>query len=133
MGSAPVERRDDDGHHDRGAAHEDAWNGRLRGALGGDDGHVEANHADGGEQCEAAPRAGPERPQPGRGASPGEGQEQQAGESVAEELTARVRVVAKLAVGGEGRADEDTGEPCEQRSAGGGVHGSDARKGGGPV
>jgi len=73
---AAVERRDDDGDHDRRAADEDARHGGFRGPFGGDDGHVERDHADGREQREAAPVARPERPQPGRGAPPGEGQEQ---------------------------------------------------------
>ena len=77
---------------------------------------------------------GVEAPQRRRAAPADQRQQQQAGEAVAQELAARVRVVAQDAVGGEGGADEDTGEGGEQGpSDGGGVHGRDAMKGGGPV
>ncbi len=134
LGPPPVQQRDQDGHDHRRAAHEHARDGRFRGAFGGDDGEVEADHPHGREQREAGPLAGFERPQPGRRAPSDQREEQQRGHAVAQELSARVRVVAEKAVGGEGPADEDTGERGEQRPArGGDVHGSDVRKRGGPV
>lgn len=134
MRAAAVQEGDEDGHDHRRAADEHAGDGGLRGAFGGQDGQVETDHADGGEHCEARPLTGRERPQPGSGAAAGERDQQHAGERVAQELAAGVRVVAEQAVGGEGSSDEDTGERGEQGAArGGGVHGSDARNGGGPV
>lgn len=133
MGATPVDEGHDNGHHDRRAADEDTGDGGLGRTFRRDDGHVEADHADGREQREAGPLPGRECPQPGRRAAPHQRHEQQAGEAVAQELAARVRVVAQDAVGGEGRADEDAGECGEERSAGGGgVHGNDARERGGP-
>ncbi|KUL80041.1 hypothetical protein ADL34_03870 [Streptomyces sp. NRRL WC-3605] len=134
MRAAAVQERDEDGHGHGGAADEDAGDGGFRRTFGGEDGEVETEHADGGEHPEARPLADGERAQPRGGAAPGERDQQQAGERVAQELAARVGVVAEQAVGGEGSSDEDAGERGEQRAArGGGVHGSDARKGGGPV
>jgi len=133
LGTAAPKERDDDGHHHGRASHEDARHRRFRGALGREDGQVEADHADGGEQGEAGPVAGPEQPQPHRRSRAGQRDEQQTGEAVAEALAARVRVVAKDAVRGEGPADQDTGECGEKGSTGGGVHGSDARQRRGPV
>ncbi|GAA2479216.1 hypothetical protein GCM10010276_14680 [Streptomyces longisporus] len=134
MGAAAVQERDDNGYGHGRAAHEDAGHRRFRGALGRDDGQVEADHADGGEQGEAGPLAGREPPQPRRRSRAGQGQKQQTGEAVAEELAARVRVVAEDAVRGEGPAHEHTGEGGEEGSSGGGgVHGSDARQRRGPV
>lgn len=134
MGAAPVQQGDDDGHDHGRAADEDAGNRRFGRPLGGDHSQVEADHADGGEHHESGPLTGRERAQPGRGVTPGQRDEQEAGEGVAQELTAGVRVVAEEAVGGEGSSDEDAGERGEEGSArrGGGVHGSDARKRSGP-
>lgn len=130
---AAGKERDQDRHHHRGTADEDARDRRFRGALGGEDRQVEADHPDGGEQGQPQPRARPQPPQPLRRVSPDERHEQQAGQSVAEELAARVGVVAQHAVGGEGRADEDVGERGQQGAAGGGrVHEDDARNPGGP-
>ncbi|GHD44744.1 hypothetical protein GCM10010317_018220 [Streptomyces mirabilis] len=134
MGPAALKKGDDNGHDHRGAAHENARNGWFRGAFGGDHGEVEADHADGREQREAPPPACREPPQRCRATPSDQRQEQHAGETVAKELTPRVRVVAQDAVGGEGASDEDAGEGGEQRPAeGGGVHDGDATKGGGPV
>jgi hypothetical protein len=133
-GPTTLQERDDDRHHHGRAADEDARYRRFRGALGGDDREVEADHAHGGQQREAGPLAERERPQPGRGPRAGQRDEQHAGQAVAQELAARVRVLTQDAVGGEGPSDEDTGECGEQGSPrGGGVHGSDARERGGPV
>jgi hypothetical protein len=122
------------GHDHRGAAYEDTRYRGFRGALGGEDGEVEADHADGGEEREPCPLARCQPAQGRRAASSDQGQEQQAGEAVTQELAARVRVVAQDAVGGEGAADEDAGEGGEQRPAGGGcVHACDATKVTGPV
>ncbi|GED88307.1 hypothetical protein TNCT6_53920 [Streptomyces sp. 6-11-2] len=133
-GPASLQYGNDDRHHHGGAAHEDPRYRRLGAAFGGEHGQVEADHADRREQREPDPLAGCEPPQPGRCVPPGERQEQQAGQAIAQELAARVRVVAEDAVGGEGRPDEDAGERGEQGAArGGGVHGSDARRRGGPV
>ncbi|KUL33199.1 hypothetical protein ADL12_22025 [Streptomyces regalis] len=133
LGSASVQQGDDDGHDHGRTADEDTGNRRFGRALGGDDGQVEADHADGREHREAGPLTGGECPQPGRGVPPRQRDEQETGEAVAQELTACVRVVAKEAVGGEGPSDEDTGERGEKGTArGGGVHGSDARKRRGP-
>ncbi|TVZ80666.1 hypothetical protein FB157_12839 [Streptomyces sp. BK340] len=132
--AAPVEERHDDGHHDRCAADEDTRHRRFRAAFGPDDRQVETDHADGRQQPEAEPSARAERAQPPAGVPSGEWGEQQAGEGVAQELTAGVRIVAQDAVGGEGPADEHTGEGGEEGTAGGGgVHDRDARKRRGPV
>jgi len=102
--------------------------------FGGDDSQVETDHADGCEECESGPLTWRERPQPGCRVLSGEGEQQQAGEAVAQELAARVRVVAENAVGGEGRADEDAGEGGKWGAAGGGCgHEGDARERDGPV
>lgn len=133
MGAALVQQGDDHGHDHGCAADEDSGNRRFGRALGGDHSQVEADHADGGEYYEAGPLTGRERAQPGRGATPGQRDQQEAGEGVTQELAAGVRVVAEEAVGGEGSPDEDAGERGEQGSArGGGVHGTDARKRSGP-
>ena len=71
-GSASVQQRHENGHDDRRAAHEDAGDGRFRGAFGGEHGEVEADHADGREQRETRPLAGVERAAAGRGAAPAE-------------------------------------------------------------
>lgn len=131
--AAPVVERDEDGHHDRCAADEDTRDRGFRAAFGGDDGQVEADHADGRQQREAQPLAGAERAQPQAGVPSGERGEQQAGQRVAQELAAGVRVVAQDAVGGEGPADEHTGECGEGSAAGGGFHDRDAKKRRGPV
>jgi hypothetical protein len=124
------EHRDDD----RGAAHEDAGDGRFRRALGGEHREVEPDHADGRDQREAPPLADRQPPQRGGAAPADEGQQKDTGEPVAQELAPRVRIVAHDAVGGEGTSDEDTGEGGEQRApGGGGVHDSDAMNGRGPV
>lgn len=129
----PVQQGHDHGHHHRRAADEDTGDRRFGRPLGGDDGQVEADHADGGEDDEAGPLTPGERAQPGRGAPSGERDEQETGEAVAQELAAGVRVVAEQAVGGEGSSDEDAGERGEEGTAhGGGVHGSDARNRRGP-
>jgi hypothetical protein len=131
--SPPVQKGHDHGNDHGRAADEDSGNRRFGGALGGDHGEVEADHADRREHDEAGPLTRRERAQPGRGVPPGEGDEQETGEAVAKELAAGVRVVAEEAVGGEGPADEDAGERGEKGSArGGGVHGSDVRKRRGP-
>ena len=120
-----------DGHGS--AADEDSGDCGFGAAFGGDDGKVEADHADSREQGETGPLACRERAQPGLLVLAGEREEQQAGEAVAQELAARVRVVAQDAVRAEGRADEDAGEGGERGAAGGGGgHGSDARESGGP-
>ncbi|GDY67344.1 hypothetical protein SAV14893_067370 [Streptomyces avermitilis] len=134
MRTASLHKGHDDRHDHRGTAHEDARHRRLRGALGGDHGEVEADHADGREGGQTYPLTGREAAQRRRAAPADQGQEQQAGEAVAQELAARVRVVAEDAVGGEGASDEDTGEGGEQSPAGGGrVHDGDATNGTGPV
>ncbi|GHA37387.1 hypothetical protein GCM10010372_41900 [Streptomyces tauricus] len=134
MGSAALQEGDDNGDGDGRAAYEDTRYGGFRGVLRGDDGEVEADHADGREQRETCPLTGRQRPQGCRAAPSDQRQEQQAGEAVPHELAARVGVVAEDAVGGEGAADEDGCEGREQGPAGGGdVHGSDAMKEGGPV
>lgn len=123
----------DNGHDDRGAAHEDARNGRFRRAFGGDHREVEPDHADSREQREAPPLTHREPPQRARATPADQRQEQYKGEAVAQELAARVRVLAQQAVGGEGASDEDAGEGGEQRApGGGGVHDGDAMKGRGP-
>ncbi len=128
-----VKKRDQDRDHHRGAADEDARDRRFRGALGGEDRQVEADHPDGGEQGQPQPRTRPQPAQPPGRIPPGERHEQQAGQSVAEELAARVGVVAQHAVGGEGAADEDVGERGQEGAARGGrVHEDDARNVGGP-
>ncbi|GGW58244.1 hypothetical protein GCM10010350_48380 [Streptomyces galilaeus] len=132
--AASLHERDEDRDDDGRAAHQDAGDGRFGGTLGGQDGEVEADHADGGEQGEAGPLAGGERAQAGQGTRAGEGHEQQAREAVAQGLSAGVRVVAQDAVGGEGRSDEDAGERGEEGATrGGDVHEGDVRKRGGPV
>lgn len=137
-GAAAAQQREQDGDDDRRAADEDARDGGFGGALGGDDGQVEADHADGGDGGEPAPLPPGEGAQR-RGGAPGdEREEQQAGDAVADGLAAGVRVVAEDAVGGEGGADECAGESGEehpgQGAAGGsGFHEDDARDRGGPV
>jgi len=131
--SAALLEWDEDSHDDRGAAYEDTRYRGFRGVFGGDHGEVEADHADGREQREACPLARRQRAQGCRAAPSDQREEQQAGEAVAQELAARVRVVAEDAVGGEGCSDEDGGESREQGPARGDVHGSDATKDGGPV
>jgi hypothetical protein len=127
-------KRHEHGHDDRGAAHEDAGDRRLGRPLGGENREVEAEHADGRDQREESPLAGREPPQRGAAAPADEGQQKDTGEAVAQELAARVRVVAKDAVGGEGSSDEYTGEGGERGTpGGGGVHESDATNGRGPV
>ncbi len=107
---------DQDGHGDRGAAHEDARHRRFRRALGGEHGDVEADHADRREQPEPHPQTYGE-PAQGCHAAPAEEREQEeARQAVAEELATRVGVVAQNAVGGERAADEDAGESGEKRS-----------------
>lgn len=126
--------RHENRHEDRGAAHEDARDRRFGRALGGDHSEVEADHADGREQREAPPLAGRHPPQRGGAAPADQGQQKDTGEAVAQELAARVRIVAEDAVGGEGTSDEDTGEGGEQGAPkGGGVHDRDAMKVCGPV
>lgn len=123
------EHRDDDG----GTAHEDAGHRRFGRALCGEHGEVEADHADGRDERESPPLADREPPQRGGRAPADEGQQKDTGEAVAQELAARVRIVAQDAVGGEGTSDEDTGEGGEQRApGGGGVHDYDAMNGRGP-
>ncbi|GAA4053944.1 hypothetical protein GCM10022233_26670 [Streptomyces shaanxiensis] len=134
MRAPPVQQGDDDGHDHGRAADEDTGNRRFGGALGRDDGQVEADHAHGRQRRETDPLTRGERPQPGRGVTSGQGDEQETGEGVAQELAAGVRVLAEQAVGGEGASDEDAGEGGEEGTAcGGGVHGSDARNRRGPV
>lgn len=124
----------DNGHDHRGAAHEDAGNRRFRRTFGGEHREVEADHADGREQREAPPLACREPAQRRRATPADQRQQQDAGETVAEELAARVRVVTQDAVGGEGASDEDAGEGGERRApSGGGVHDGDAMKRHGPV
>lgn len=131
--TAPFEGRHDDGDHHGRAAHEDSRNRGFRTAFGSDDGDVEPDHADRRQKREADPLAGREAPQRSTSAPAGERDEQQTGQGVPQELAARAGVVAEDAVGGEGTADEDTGERGEQGAAGGGVHDGDARKPRGPV
>lgn len=133
MRAAPVQERDEHGHHDRRAAHEHPRDGGLCAAFGGEDGQVEADHADGREQGQAAPLAGPEPAQPPARVPSGERGEEQAGQPVAQELAAGVRIVAQDAVGGEGPADEHTGESGEEGAVACGVHDGDAREVSGPV
>ncbi|GGX68065.1 hypothetical protein GCM10010515_39620 [Streptomyces fructofermentans] len=101
--------------------------------FGGDHREVEADHADGGEQREAHPLTPPQRAQRGGATAADQGQQQDAGQGVAQELAARVRVVAQHAVRREGASDEDAGEGGQQHAARGGVHGRDAMDHGGPV
>ncbi|GAA1927619.1 hypothetical protein GCM10009837_61280 [Streptomyces durmitorensis] len=130
----PLKERHDDRHDDRGAAYEDARYGRFRRAFGGQDRQVEADHADSGEDRKTPPLAPRQTAERRRGAPPEQRQEQQAGQAVAQELAARVRIVAQEAVGCEGAAYEEAGEgreqgpACEVR-----VHVPDARKRSGPV
>lgn len=134
MWTTTLLKRHEHGHDDRGAAHEYAGDRRFGRALGGEHREVEADHADGRDQHEAPPLADGELPQLGGAAPAEEGQQKDTGEAVAQELAARVRVVAKDAVGGEGTSDEHAGEGGEQCApGGGGVHDGDAMKGGGPV
>lgn len=133
MGPAALQEGDQDGDDDRDAAYEDPRYRGFRGVFGGDHGEVEADHADRREQREAYPLAQCQHAQRGRAAPSDQGQEQQEGEAVAQELAARVRIVAEDAVGGEGSSDEDGGEGGEQGPARGDVHTSDAMKDGGPV
>ncbi|BBC38219.1 hypothetical protein SGFS_095130 [Streptomyces graminofaciens] len=134
LGVPAVQQRYEDGDDHRGAAHEHARHRRFRGAFGGEDGEVEADHADGRDEGEPGPLPCGQTPQRCRAAAADEREQQDAGQGVAEELAARVRVVAEDAVGGEGGADEDAGERGEEGAAGGGgVHDGDARKAGGPV
>jgi hypothetical protein len=132
--TTPLLKRHEYGDDDRGAPHEDAGNRRFGRALGGEHREVEADHADGRDQREAPPPAACEPPQRGGTAPAHEGQQKGTREAVAQELTARVRVVAKDAVGREGSSDEDAGEGGEERAPdGGGVHEGDATNGPGPV
>ncbi|GAB2964899.1 hypothetical protein GCM10023080_027730 [Streptomyces pseudoechinosporeus] len=133
MGPTAVQERHEYGHQHRGAAHEDSRNRRLRGAFGGEHGEVEADHADGRDQREPYPLSYRQPAQGRHAASADQGQEQQTGEAVAQELAARVRVFAQDAVGGEGASDKDAGQGGEQGTAGGGVHGGDAMNATGPV
>ncbi len=55
LGPASVLEGHEDGHDDRGTAHEDARDSGFRRPFGGDHREVEADHADGREQCETAP------------------------------------------------------------------------------
>ncbi len=128
-----MEERDDDRHHHGSAAHEDARYRRLGGAPGGEDGQVEADHAKGREQGEAGPLAGCEPAQAFGRPPAGEREQQETGQSVAQALAARIRVVTEQAVGGEGAADEHAGERGEQGAATGRVHDGDVRERGGPV
>jgi len=133
-GRAAVRQGYEDGHHHRGAADEHPGNGRLRRAFGGEHAQVEADHADRREHAEPHPPAGAEAAQGSQAPSPDQRQQQKAGESVAQELTAPVRVVAEDAVGGEGTPDEDTGQGGEQGSADAGdIHGTDRRNCTGPA
>ncbi len=132
MGPAALQEGHENGHGDRGTAYEDTRYRGFRRAFGGDHGEVEADHADGREEREPYPLTRHQSAQGRRAAPSDQGQEQQTREAVAQELTTRVRIVAQDAVGGEGASDEDAGEGGEQGSAGGGVHGCDAMKGGGP-
>lgn len=133
LGPSAVQERHEYGHEYRGAAHEDSRDRWFRGAFGGEHGEIEADHADGRDQRQPYPLAGGQRAQGRRATTADEGQEQQTGESVAQELAARVRVFAQDAVGGEGASDEDAGQGGEQGAAGGGVHGGDAMDPTGPV
>ena len=134
MGPTALQERYENGHDDRGAAYEDTRYRGFRGAFGRDHGEVEPDHADSREQREPGPLGRRQGAQGCRAAPADQGQEQQTGEAVADELAARVRVVAQDAVGGEGASDEDAGEGGEQGTAGGGGgHARDAMKNGGPV
>jgi hypothetical protein len=134
LGPAPVQQRDDHGHDHGSAAHEHARDGWFGRAFRGEDGQIEADHADAGEQRQTEPVAERKRPQAGRRSRPGQRDEQDEGQAVAQKLAARVRVVAEDAVGGEGPSDEDAGERGEESSTrGGGVHARDAREDSGPV
>lgn len=95
------EHRDDD----RGAAHEDSGYRRFGRPLGGENREVEADHTDRRDQGEPPPLTDRQSPQRGGAAPADEGQQKDAGEAVAQELAARVRVVAEDAVGGEGPSD----------------------------
>lgn len=128
-GASAVQEGHEHGDDHRGAADEDAGDGRLGGAFRGEDGQVEADHSYGGEQGDPAPLAAGQFPQRCGAAAAEEGQEEQAGKAVADCLAPRVRIVAEDTVGGEGTADQDTGEGGEQRpSYGCGVHGTHARQ-----
>lgn len=105
MGPTALQKGYENGHDDRGAAYEDTRYRGFRGAFGRDHGEVEADHSDGSEQREPCPLGRRQSAQGCRAAPSDQGQEQQKGEAVADELAARVRVVAQDAVGGEGASD----------------------------
>lgn len=133
MGPTAREQGYEHCHDDRGASDEDPGDGRFGAALGGEHREVEADHPDGRKQGEPPPSTAGEVAQRSRAAPAEERQQKQAGEGVAEELAARVRVVAQDAVGGEGGADEDAGEGGRQGPSDRvRVHGPDARESGGP-
>ncbi len=113
----PFKERHEDGDDDRSAPYEDTRYGRFRRPFRGQDGHVEADHAHGRKEGEASPLTARQPPQGGGPASAEPGQKEQAGQSVADELAAGVRVVAQQTVGGEGAPDEEAGEGREQRPA----------------
>ncbi|GAB1330916.1 hypothetical protein ACE1SV_52550 [Streptomyces sennicomposti] len=112
-----LQQRDEDRDGHRRTAHEDARHRRFGTALGGEDRQVEADHAHRRQQRQPGPPAGPESSQPSSRGPPRQRQEQQTGQPVAQELAARVGVVAEDAVGGEGSSDEDAGERGEQGAA----------------
>ncbi len=132
-----VQQRDEHADHDRRTAHEDARNSRFRRLFGRQDRQVEPDHAHGGEQDDPPPLATGEASEPSRrgvGVAAKERDEQQRGETVAERLAARERIVAEDAVGREGCPHQHTREGREEGPAQRGcVHGADARVGDGPV
>jgi hypothetical protein len=132
-GPATLGQRDEDRDDDRGAADEDAGDGGLGGPLGGEDGEVEADHADGRERGEPQPVAGGQEPQRGEPVTAEQREEEQACGAVPKGLSTRVRVGAEQAVGGEGGTDEGVGEGHQEDPAQGvRVHASDARERCGP-
>ncbi|GGY28250.1 hypothetical protein GCM10010299_38190 [Streptomyces tanashiensis] len=133
-GPAALGQRDQDGDYHRGAADQDAGDGGFGGPLGGEDGEVEADHADGRQGGQPQPVTGGQEPQRSESAAAEQREEEQTGGAVAERLPTRVRVGAEQAVGGEGGTDEGVGEGHQEDPAQGvRVHASDARKRRGPV
>lgn len=133
-GAAAVQQGHQYGDDHRGTADEDTRDRGFGGAFRREDGQVEADHANSGEHGHPAPLSVRQLPQRGRATPAQEGEQEQAGEAVAQSLAARVRVGAEDTVGGEGTAHEDAGEGREERPSRGrpsyqcAVHGNDARQ-----
>lgn len=117
----PFQEGHKEGHDNRRASYEDTRYGRFRRSFRSQNRHVETDHPHGREKREAAPLAGAQASQRPRAARAQQGDEKQTREAVADELASQVWVVAQHTVGGEGAADEETGEGRGQRSSRG-VH-----------